>query len=206
MSYVKNNPCKIIIIGHINVGKTTLANYLAFDKFGSPTSSTIGVEFKSVNYNGINYQFWDTAGQERFDSIVQIYWRNTSFIVAVISLNPYEMSYSIQRVIQYLDRLIEDNINTPLILWFSKLDSNTGISIDDIKFEYDTLFNHSYVRNYFVEYFIVDHTVESSLKENKVKLFNTFQIIFKPKRHTQSVIKLERSTNVSCCITGMPRK
>lgn len=64
---------KIIIIGDISVGKTSLLNN--FLKLENPmnTVATIGTEFKTfletIGENTVKINFWDTSGQERYRSI-----------------------------------------------------------------------------------------------------------------------------------------
>jgi small GTP-binding protein len=56
-----------LLLGDINVGKTTLLNKYTENE---DRKSTIGVDFKKkdikVGNNDITLQIWDTAGQERY--------------------------------------------------------------------------------------------------------------------------------------------
>lgn len=64
---------KIIIVGDVSVGKTSLLNN--FQGFDDPldTIATIGTEYHTIfqNYEGktVKINFWDTSGQERYWSI-----------------------------------------------------------------------------------------------------------------------------------------
>lgn len=64
---------KIIVIGDVSVGKTSLL-YSFIDKdIGGETKATIGAEYHSYFFNKNNQRikimFWDTSGQERFQAI-----------------------------------------------------------------------------------------------------------------------------------------
>jgi GTPase SAR1 family protein len=71
--------CKIIILGDVCVGKTSVLNRFCYKIFDNTYRSTIGVDFQceEINILGIPYhlQIWDTAGQERFKCITQCYYR-----------------------------------------------------------------------------------------------------------------------------------
>ncbi|XP_044271690.1 ras-related protein Rab-34-like [Tribolium madens] len=83
--------CKVIILGDLCVGKTSLLNRFSHKIFDSNYRTTIGVDFHSeqVNILGIPYylQIWDTAGQERFKCIAQCYYRKAHVVMLVFDLS-----------------------------------------------------------------------------------------------------------------------
>ncbi len=62
------NICKIMLLGDMGVGKTSIARRLAFGTFGGEYKSTIGVDILTYNIDngpgGIPFRFliWDTDG------------------------------------------------------------------------------------------------------------------------------------------------
>eukprot|EP00472_Partenskyella_glossopodia_P014878 CAMPEP_0197516120 /NCGR_PEP_ID=MMETSP1318-20131121/999_1 /TAXON_ID=552666 /ORGANISM="Partenskyella glossopodia, Strain RCC365" /LENGTH=197 /DNA_ID=CAMNT_0043064639 /DNA_START=162 /DNA_END=755 /DNA_ORIENTATION=- len=71
---------KVILLGHKNVGKTSMFNRYVYDEFGK-TAMTIGAYFamKQCKIGGnktYNLAIWDTAGEEKFDSLTNFYCRN----------------------------------------------------------------------------------------------------------------------------------
>jgi len=71
---------KVILLGHKNVGKTSMFNRYVYDEFGK-TAMTIGAYFamkscKVGNGKLYNLAIWDTAGEEKFDSLTNFYCRN----------------------------------------------------------------------------------------------------------------------------------
>ncbi|RZC35105.1 ras-related protein Rab-34 [Asbolus verrucosus] len=83
--------CKIIILGDLCVGKTSLLNRFCRKVFDSNYRTTIGVDFQTEQLNilGVPYhlQIWDTAGQERFKCIAQCYYRKAHVIMLVFDLS-----------------------------------------------------------------------------------------------------------------------
>jgi len=76
---------KILLIGDINAGKSSILLRYADDRFSEMYISTIGVDFriKTVTVDGkiIKLQIWDTAGQERFRTITSSYYRGAHGIM-----------------------------------------------------------------------------------------------------------------------------
>ena len=80
---------KLVFLGDIYVGKTSLINRFMYDTFDTNYQATIGIDFLSKNmYLGdrnIRLQLWDTAGQERFRALIPNYIRDSS--VAIIAFD-----------------------------------------------------------------------------------------------------------------------
>ncbi|XP_054734390.1 ras-related protein Rab-34 isoform X1 [Anastrepha obliqua] len=91
---LKLRPRKVILIGDVAVGKTTLVNRFCFDKFAEKYKATIGVDFEIENFNVLGQNFtlemWDTAGQERFKCIAQAYYRHANVIIVVFDMSKPE--------------------------------------------------------------------------------------------------------------------
>ena len=81
---------KILIVGDMGVGKSSLLLRYSDDKFDYSYISTIGVDFKikTIDLDGkrIKLQMWDTAGQERFRTITHSYYRGAHAVVVVFDL------------------------------------------------------------------------------------------------------------------------
>ncbi|XP_018364417.1 PREDICTED: ras-related protein Rab-34 isoform X2 [Trachymyrmex cornetzi] len=81
---------KVIVIGDVAVGKTSLVNRFCHRLFDNNYKATIGVDFEVERFDilGVPFhlQIWDTAGQERFKCIAASYYRGANVIMIVFDL------------------------------------------------------------------------------------------------------------------------
>uniref|UniRef100_A0A0R3W2B0 Ras-related protein Rab-1 n=1 Tax=Taenia asiatica TaxID=60517 RepID=A0A0R3W2B0_TAEAS len=94
----------LLLVGDSGVGKSCLLLRFADDTFYDNFSSTIGVDFvslqcfcrankiRSVDLDGhhIKLQIWDTAGQERFRTMTVAYYRGAHGIIVVYDVTSEE--------------------------------------------------------------------------------------------------------------------
>ncbi|KAJ2908844.1 Ras- protein Rab-14, partial [Coemansia aciculifera] len=91
---------KLIIIGDMGCGKSSLLRQFTEDTFSEKTNHTIGVEFgtKVIDIDGerVKIQAWDTAGQEdslsveRFRSVTRSYYRGSIGTIFVYDITNRE--------------------------------------------------------------------------------------------------------------------
>jgi len=102
---------KLVTLGEISSGKTSIVQRLLHDKF-AVSESTVGASFFTYDYNNIRYEIWDTAGSERFMALAPIYFRNADIVLLVFDLsainlfNDYHTGF--EKVEFYLKKLQED--------------------------------------------------------------------------------------------------
>ncbi|KAM9319383.1 ras-related protein Rab-38 [Gastrophryne carolinensis] len=79
---------KILVIGDLGVGKTSIIKRYVHQNFSPHYRATIGVDFalKVLNWDSdtvVRLQLWDIAGQERFGNMTRVYYREAvgAFIV-----------------------------------------------------------------------------------------------------------------------------
>ncbi|KAK8804148.1 RAS-related protein RABa4d-like protein [Blastocystis sp. subtype 4] len=82
---------KMVIVGDIAVGKTSLASRFVDDKFTKNHIASVGVAYftKTLVVDDkltVKFDIWDTAGQERYRSINQLYYRGAAAAVIVFDL------------------------------------------------------------------------------------------------------------------------
>ena len=96
---------KLVFLGDIYVGKTSIINQFMHENFDTNYQATIGIDFLSktltIGDKSLRLQLWDTAGQERFRSLIPNYIRDSSVAVIVYDITNKQTFTS-------LDKWIED--------------------------------------------------------------------------------------------------
>lgn len=79
-----------ILVGEKGVGKSSLLENFANNKFQEQTQSTVGIDFHTktatIDSHNFKLQLWDTAGQERFRAVVRPYFRNAAGAILVFDI------------------------------------------------------------------------------------------------------------------------
>lgn len=76
---------KTVLIGDMQVGKTTMMKIEAKKKVSPHERKTIGIDFESVNTEkGNALQIWDTAGDELYSTHSQRYFKGTDAFILVV--------------------------------------------------------------------------------------------------------------------------
>ena len=113
VSYLVNRQ-KIIFIGDVSVGKTSIINVLMGQKFNNEYEASIGVDFfsKTIKYKGktIKLQIWDSAGQEKFRSLIPNYIRGSSLVFIVYDVSNRKSFDSLQTWIDFVNNIENSNI------------------------------------------------------------------------------------------------
>ncbi|OWA53681.1 Ras-related protein Rab-36 [Hypsibius exemplaris] len=110
------NISKLILVGDVSVGKTSLVHKFCHDLFNRDYKATIGVDFEVERFDILDIPFtlqiWDTAGQERFRCIAASYYRGANVIVVVFDLSDLKSLESCKR---WLDDAADGNNGTPYV-------------------------------------------------------------------------------------------
>ena len=81
---------KILVIGDVAVGKTSLVNRVVYNSFSEKYKATIGCEFgiKMMKIDGeeVRIQLWDLAGQDRLGGISRLYCRDAHGALVVTDI------------------------------------------------------------------------------------------------------------------------
>ncbi|CAG5135901.1 unnamed protein product [Candidula unifasciata] len=97
----ESNGClkfKLVLLGDIGVGKTSIFMRVKDDVYHGDTASSIGIDTCSrqltIDNKDIMISLWDTAGVERFRTLTRNFFRNTSAVLLVFSVDePSTLSY-----------------------------------------------------------------------------------------------------------------
>ncbi|XP_065191400.1 ras-related protein Rab-32-like [Sycon ciliatum] len=88
MAEKKEHLYKVLVIGDLGTGKTSIIKRYVHQFFSVHYRATIGVDFalKVINWDAdtlIRLQLWDIAGQERFGNMTRVYYKEAvgAFIV-----------------------------------------------------------------------------------------------------------------------------
>ena len=103
---------KIILLGDIAVGKTSILSRFCTNTYTSDYKCSIGVEFKVKSLNVdqstiADLKIWDTCGDERFRAVTRQYYKESKGVILVFDLTNKES-------FKKLDCWIEDvRVNSP---------------------------------------------------------------------------------------------
>lgn len=82
---------KIIVLGDIAVGKTSVIGRYITNTFSNEYKSSIGCELKQKTVDidkdtQVNLQIWDTAGEERFSAVTKQYYNGSHGVMVIYDL------------------------------------------------------------------------------------------------------------------------
>jgi len=128
---------KLVILGDIAVGKSSIAKRFVNGKFETLHEPTIGALFLTKKINIQNYvaklEIWDTAGQERYHALTPMYYRNANAAVVVFDVtNPQ----SYERAQKWVSELLEKaNSGIVIAICGNKvdLDENRKVNAEEVK-------------------------------------------------------------------------
>eukprot|EP01090_Pellita_catalonica_P003920 TRINITY_DN1362_c0_g1_i3.p1 TRINITY_DN1362_c0_g1~~TRINITY_DN1362_c0_g1_i3.p1 ORF type:complete len:221 (+),score=44.81 TRINITY_DN1362_c0_g1_i3:143-805(+) len=121
---------KVLVVGDIGVGKTSLIKRFVHNIFSMHYKSTIGVDFalKVIHWDSktmVRLQLWDIAGQERFGNMTRVYYKEAvgAFVVFdVTRVNTFEAVQKWKNDIDAKVTLPPDDRPIPVILLANKCD------------------------------------------------------------------------------------
>lgn len=130
--------CKIIVVGNVGVGKTSIIRRTCEETFTTNYKSTIGADFfvKQINYNSKSYQLqlWDIGGQERFHSMSRIFYKGATTAIIVFDTSNRKSFMDVLNWKQDIDQKVKyKGKNIPTFLVANKSDlKSTTVEDDEI--------------------------------------------------------------------------
>ncbi|KZV29385.1 RAB isoform 1 [Dorcoceras hygrometricum] len=86
----KNINAKLVLLGDVGAGKSSLVLRFVKGQFIEFQESTIGAAFFSqtvaLNEATVKFEIWDTAGQERYHSLAPMYYRGAAAAIIVYDI------------------------------------------------------------------------------------------------------------------------
>ena len=143
---------KIITIGNLSTGKTSILNRYVHKTFDEHSRATINPEFsfEIIKINGAIFriQFWDLPGQDRNPALTSIFCKDAQGIIFCCEVNNDKSREDLIKWEQSLNNII-DISNIPKILIENKCDllgeNNYEEGLDELKkFANDNNFSGSF--------------------------------------------------------------
>ncbi|XP_016659964.1 uncharacterized protein LOC100167988 isoform X3 [Acyrthosiphon pisum] len=125
---------KLIIVGHSNVGKSTIINHFCNGVY-QDTIPTTGVDFREIfvrfENKTIHLNIWDTAGTEKYRSLAQQYYRGAHGIFIVYDITDLNSSFKLDDWINDVKNF--SDLNAVKILIGNKCDDtlNRKVSVKE---------------------------------------------------------------------------
>ncbi|XP_010688186.2 ras-related protein RHN1 isoform X3 [Beta vulgaris subsp. vulgaris] len=115
----KNIQAKLVLLGDMGTGKTSLVLRFVKGQFFDYQESTIGAAFftevLSLDNTIVKLDIWDTAGQERYHSLAPMYYRGAAAAVVVYDITSAESFEKAKRWTQELQRQASPHMFTALV-------------------------------------------------------------------------------------------
>ncbi|WMV14462.1 hypothetical protein MTR67_007847 [Solanum verrucosum] len=119
-----NLNAKLVLLGDMGAGKSSLVIRFVKGQFLEFQESTIGAAFfsstVSVNNSTVKFEIWDTAGQERYHSLAPMYYRGAAAAIIVYDITSTDSFVRAKKWVQELQK--QGNPNMVMALTGNKAD------------------------------------------------------------------------------------
>eukprot|EP00049_Salpingoeca_infusionum_P017595 m.353586 g.353586 ORF g.353586 m.353586 type:complete len:209 (+) comp16803_c0_seq1:105-731(+) len=120
---------KILVVGDIGTGKTSLIKRYVHNIYSSHYRATIGVDFAlkvlQINPNTVvRLQLWDIAGQERFNNMTRVFYKEAVGAFVVFDVSRVATFEAVQKWKADIDSkvFLRDGSKIPVVLLANKCD------------------------------------------------------------------------------------
>jgi len=123
----KEHRLKMVVVGALGTGKTSIIRRYVNDSFLPNYKATIGVDFalKVVNFDPktrVFLQLWDVAGQERFGSMTKIYYKKAKGAMVVFDVADPKTFLTVENWVQDIRDKLRPREDIPIMLLANKYD------------------------------------------------------------------------------------
>lgn len=110
---------KVLVIGDVGVGKSSIVVRYVKKRFGDNYKPSIGVDFalKTIEWDArtvVRLQFWDIAGQERFRKLSRVYYKEAMGALVVFDITNRSTLRAASEWKQDLDSKVSQDSGDPV--------------------------------------------------------------------------------------------
>lgn len=103
---------KVVLVGHFNVGKTSLTRRFVHSKFSENYLTTIGVNIEKkevrLNNSDVTMIIWDLAGEDSLKKSQQSFIKGAHGVIYVFDLTRESTYTNIEEQIKFLKEILPD--------------------------------------------------------------------------------------------------
>ena len=127
---------KVILVGDISVGKTSVLGRFIDNKFSTEYKCTVGSDTKVKNVkidqnNFAKISIWDTAGEEKFRAVTKNYFKDAQGALIVFDLTNKETFIKLSEWIEFVNDASPADVVITLVGNKSDLDSQRKVSFEE---------------------------------------------------------------------------
>lgn len=126
---------KIIVVGDMNTGKTSIIERYCDGHFMEYYKPSTGIDLKKkiINYENktIFLNIWDTAGTEKYQSLIQLYYRGAIGLFIVYDVTDLNSLHNLEFWMKNIDDFAPSNVVRILIGNKCDLESNRKVSTEE---------------------------------------------------------------------------
>jgi len=127
-------PKKIILVGDVGVGKTSLILRYTEGTYDENTSATTSFDFKTksvtIGKKTHTLHLWDTAGQERFGTITTSIYRKAKGVAYVYDASREDTFANLKQWIEEVNRKYNEVQTTNVVIIANKTDLPSKVPVD----------------------------------------------------------------------------
>ena len=125
---------KIIMIGNMKVGKSSILKRYLNNTFHDIVDSTIGIDYgtKILKNKNVKIIILDTCENERFISITRSYYKTSTVILIIYSINSIDSISNIKSYLNEINNYGSYNCKPIIYLIGNKIDLNKDGKYDDV--------------------------------------------------------------------------
>ena len=127
---------KVILVGDISVGKTSVLGRFIDNKFSTEYKCTVGsdtkVKYVQIDQNNFaKVSIWDTAGEEKFRAVTKNYFKDAQGALIVFDLTNKETFIKLSEWIEFVNDSSPADVVITLVGNKSDLDNQRKVSFEE---------------------------------------------------------------------------